>query len=341
MNRSDAGPDVFAEAAGYYLGISRVPDALAVLKTGIDKTGNEALVLLYEKNRYSYEMNRTVYDCVTAIFNSSIQVRTDGLWGIARSDGILLIPCEYEAISTFSVDRAVVMKDAAVYAVDNNNNRIAVIHEAVDDFGNLADDRIAMLIDGSWIRATRELIPGAVMFEQLGMYSGGYAAAKENGKWGVIDMAAKWMIPAEYDEIIMDELGRCYAQGAVFARKDDMVRLYSGGMLTGEAYDDARPFSDEGFAAVKRNGKWGFIDEQGTVTIDFIFDDAQSFGQHLAAVMHGEYWGYINMQGDIVIEPVFLEAKSFSNGSAPVFTQRGWQFITLLEYKKSVSMLNF
>lgn len=334
MGRAEAGPDVFAEAAGYYLGVRRVPDALAALRTGIEKTGSEALVTLYESSRYQYDMNRTVYENVTAIFDSAIQVRTDGLWGIAGSDGVLLIPCEYEAISTFSGGRAVVMKDSEVYAVDRNNNRIAVIRGGIEELGNLAEKRIPLQVNGIWIRATEELIPGAVAFERLGMYSDGYAAAMENGKWGVIDHAAKWLIPAEFDEIIMDELGRCWAQGAAFARNGDKVYLLSGGGRAAGEYEDARPFSDEGFAAVKRNGKWGFVDERGTVMIEFLFDDALSFGQHLAAVKQGDFWGYINMRGDIVIEPVFLEAKSFSDGSAPVFTQRGWQFITLLEYKK-------
>ena len=338
MNRSDASYDVFAEAAEYYLGISRIPDALAVLKAGIGSTGSEELVILYEENRYTYELNRTVYDNVTAIFDSTIQVQIDGLWGIARSDGVIMIPCEYDEISTFSADRAVVRKNDEVYAVDTDNNRIAVIHEDVDEFGNLAGNRLPLFINGSWIRATGELIPGAVEFERLGMYSGGYTSAKENGKWGVIDSAAKWLIPAEFDEIIQDELGRCYAQGAVFARKHDVVYLFSGGRLTEETYDDARPFSGEGYAAVCRNGKWGYIDEHGTVVIDFLFDDALSFGQHLAAVKNGDLWGYINKQGHIVIEPGFLEAKSFADGSAPVYSQRGWQFITLIEYKKRASI---
>jgi len=70
----------------------------------------------------------------------------------------------------------------------------------------------------------------------------------------------------------------------------------------------------------------------------FRFDDALSFGQHLAAVKQGELWGYISMAGHVVIEPVFLEARSFSNGSAPVLSERGWQFISLLEYKRGPSL---
>jgi len=338
MNRRDAGADIFAEAADYYIGISRIQDALAVLKTGIEKTRSEALIMTYESNRYVYELSRQFYDNAAAIHGSTVQVQVDGFWGIARADGTALIPCEYERISTFSIDRAVVEKDGEIYAVDRENNRVAVLRENAADFGNFAENRIPLLVDGKWRRATGDFSLGTVLFEQLGAYSGGYAAAKTGGKWGVIDLSSEWLVPSECDEIMMDELGRCYAQGAVFVRKGSEIYLLVGNRQIEGYYEDARPFSNEGYAAVKRNGKWGYIDTNGTERISFIFDDALSFGQHLAAVKLGEFWGFISIYGHVVIEPVFLEAKSFSNGSAPVLTQRGWQFITLLEFKKGVSL---
>jgi hypothetical protein len=338
MGRRDASPEVFAEAAGYYLGVSRTQDALEVLKAGIARTGSPELIALYESSRYAYEMNRTSYEYVGAIYGNTVQVQNGGLWGIARADGVLLIPCMYERISTFSGDRAVVKKDGEIYAVNRNNNRVAKLSGMADDIGNFANNRIPVFTEGVWRRATGELELGASAFQQMGMYSGGYAAAKSDEKWGVIGIASDWLVPALYDEIILDELGRCYAQGAVFARMGEAVYLLVGGRQVGDAYEDARPFPAEGYAAVKRGGKWGFIDTSGTVKIDFVFDDALSFGQHLAAVRQGELWGYISVYGNIVIEPAFEEAKSFSNGSAPVLTGHGWQFIMLLEYKKVATL---
>ena len=334
MNRKDADPTVFFEAANYYLGISKVKEALEILRSGIEKTSNNDLITVYENSRYAYEIHRPVYESVTAIYNSVIQVLLDGKWGIANYDGTLIIPCDYDKISTFSRDRAIVKKENDIYAIDRNNNRIAVVHKSVADFGNYGNDRIPLLIDGNWRRATGEFELGTSIFEDIGMYSGGYAAAKINDKWGVIDLSNDWLIPPEYDEVILDELGRCYAQNALFIRSGKTVFQVINGTRSDTIYEDAHPFNDEGYAAVKRNGKWGFIDSSGTEVIPFIFDDALSFGQHLAAVRSGEFWGYINIFGYIVIEPVFHEAKSFSNGSAPVLTERGWQFITLLEYQR-------
>lgn len=68
--------------------------------------------------------------------------------------------------------------------------------------------------------------------------------------------------------------------------------------------------------------------------IDFQFDDALSFGQHLAAVKVDGTWGYVSLSGELVIEPQFIAAKSFYHGSAPVQTRDGWRFITLEEYRE-------
>ena len=338
MSRKDAAPEIFAEAANYYLRISRLPDALAALRLGIERTGSEALRGIYESNRYVFQTGRAVYDYAAAIQGSAAQVRVDGLWGIARADGALLIPCEYEKISTFSSDRAIVRQGDEIFAVNSDNNRVAKLQERVLEFGNLAGDRVPLLFEEGWRRATGEFIIGSSVFEQIGTYSGGFAAAKLDGAWGVIDLATNWLIPPEYDEIVLDELGRCYARGAVFTRKGGAVYLYVDGLQTEHVFEDARPFSGEGYAAVRNNGKWGYIDVDGTLVIDFFFDDALSFGQHLAAVKWGDLWGYISSYGQFAINPIFIEAKSFSNGSAPVLTERGWQFITLIEYMRGAGI---
>lgn len=332
MAREGAGPEVFSEAAQYYLDGMEEADAFAVLRDGIARTGSQMLIDLYEANRYAYTVNSAVYQEVTEIYEGCIQVKQGEKWGIASADGSLSIPCEYDRVSTYSGGRAIVRSGGVISAVDGNNNRLALLHAEASDFGNYAQNRMGLKVPDGWVLSDGTFQTGGVIFEEIGMFSDGAAAAKLDGKWGVIDTSGgTWIIPPNYADIIRDGLGRCYAQGAVFVREDDgQIRLLVDGEPVGEPYEDARPFRD-GWAAVKRNGKWGFIDTQGTVQIDFQFDDALSFGQHLAAVRLGEYWGYVSLRGEIVIDPVFLEARSFSGGSAPVRTTAGWQFITLVE----------
>jgi hypothetical protein len=338
MNRADVAPSIFAEAASFHLSINRLPDALDALKKGIEKLNDQSLIDFYEAERYVFKSNRDTYPEVTEISNGRIQVCENGLWGLANADGSLAIPCEYDKISNYSNSRAIVMKDGIVYAVDSGNNRIALSHESIADIGNYGNDRVGVKTGKGWQRANGEFAIGSASFDDIGMYSSNYAAAKQDGKWGVIGTGSEWLLPAEFDEIICDELGRCYGQGAVFAKIGGKAFLFVDSEQLPDAYDDARPFTADGWAAAKRNGKWGFIDTSGVFVIQPQFDDALSFSGHLAAVRQGELWGYVALTGKIAIEPQFLLAKSFQNGNAPVLTDRGYQFIALVEYQKGAEL---
>lgn len=338
INRADAGSDVFREAAEYYFSISRAQTALIILKNGIDRTSCYMLIELYESERYAFNINRISFEDVTLFYGDTIGVKMDGKWGVASNDGSILIPCIYDKVSTFHKNKVVVRQNSEIFAVDRNNNRVSVADNTVTDFGNFSQNRVPVLIDSTWRRASGLFEIGDMEFESIGMSSNGYFVAKSGGLYGIIDISTNWLIPPEFDEIITDEFGRGFSQNAVFVRHLGNIYLLVDESRIAGPFEDARPFSDTGFAAVKRNGKWGFIDNTGTTVIDYIFDDADSFSMHLAAVRIGDYWGYISLRGDVVIAPQFSDAKGFSEGSAPVLTQRGWQIITLVEYKRGINL---
>ena len=73
-------------------------------------------------------------------------------------------------------------------------------------------------------------------------------------------------------------------------------------------------------AAVRIDGKGGFIDLQGNYVINPQFDLVYSFSEGLAAVQIGDWntgkWGFIDRQGNYVINPQFdyVWFWSFSEG---------------------------
>lgn len=333
MSRKDATEEVFLESAKYYLQRGEVKSALDILKRGIDRFNSDTLSNYYEENRYDYSIGLNAYEDVTVGLNGGIQVKLDGLWGLAKTNGTLILPCEYDKVSTYYDGEILTRKGSVISAVTTANNRWALLHQEADDFSNYNDGRAWLHMSDGWHITNSELEVGEKAYSNVGMFSGGYAAVSENGRWGVRDVSGEWYIPPEHDGIVMDELGRCYGQDAVFARDGEQVRLFVKGQQIGESYDDARPFGQTGYAAVKRGDEWGFIDPQGNVVIDFAYVDARSFSQHLAAVATEDGWGYISLQGKLVIEPMFGGAKDFCNGSAPIRTVDGWEFLTLKEYE--------
>ena len=61
-------------------------------------------------------------------------------------------------------------------------------------------------------------------------------------------------------------------------------------------YEAAGNFS-EGLAAVKENGKWGYIDGTGATVVAAKYASAGSFSEGLAAVKSGGKYGYVDRTG--------------------------------------------
>ena len=338
-SRADCPAEVYGEFARYYITQGKIADALTMLKLGIERTKDVELIDYYEEQRYAFTISRNAYEDVTAYLNNGIQVKMGEFWGLADSFGKLVIPCTYEQISTFdTVNKGCVIAlqdDQSAVTLNMKNQIIAKFDSDVKQVGNLSQNIVPLQLEnGKWIFSTSKLTFNKSEYDYIGTTANSAIAMKSEGKWGVISIKGDIIIPYDYDEIILDELGRCSAQNAVFAKKNGVILLIVDGTPKTDTYEDARPFTNDGWAAVKKDGKWGFINTAGEVKINYQFDDALSFVENLAAISDGKNWGYINQTGKIVIEPIFIQAKSFSGGNAPVLTERGWQFISLIEYKK-------
>ena len=99
-----------------------------------------------------------------------------------------------------------------------------------------------------------------------------------------------------------------------------------------QKYEDARLFLEaDGYAAVKVDGKWGFVDKTGKMVIEPQFADAHSFANGYAAIKKNGKWGFIDENGEIVIRAQFEDARDF-NDKGNVFVKDGtqWRLLELL-----------
>ncbi len=91
-------------------------------------------------------------------------------------------------------------------------------------------------------------------------------------------------------------------------------------------YEEARLFC-EGFAAVKLNNRWGYININGENIIPCMFDAASNFKSGLAVVTLNDKYGYINQLGHIVIPFQYDFADKFKHELAPVIIGKKYGFI--------------
>lgn len=73
-----------------------------------------------------------------------------------------------------------------------------------------------------------------------------------------------------------------------------MLFNMNGEQLLDETVEEAG-YVWNGYAPVKKNGKWGFIDTSGTLVVDYIFDGASSLHDGKAYVKYNDEWMIINI----------------------------------------------
>ncbi len=171
-------------------------------------------------------------------------------------------------------------------------------------------------------------------YEEAGCFANGLAPVKQNGKWAVINTDFELVTPFQFDEILMDEYGFCSTYQVFFAKQNDQYYLYdSEGKQISEGFDDAKLFASEEPAAVKRNGKWGFVSHTGEILTEFCYQDANSFCLGYAPYCENGKWGCIDEQGIVLIKPKFDDLQAFTQGGYALAEENGIpEFIGVTTY---------
>ncbi len=224
--------------------------------------------------------------------------------------------------------------------------------------------------------------PFGKMFEYAGVFEKGLSVIKENGKWGIIDTKGNYLVEPKYKGVssagssdrywakedgkwtlfelqshkpisripirIMggfNDKGVCWVEKRTADdTKVERAFMDKNGRVLSPWYDNANDFS-EGLASFERNGKWGFVGEDGQVVIDAQFGYVGTFSNGVAgytSIIDGAFgkWGIINKRGDKILPMVFPWFSSCKNGTCMVrgdngksgFATKKGNWITEAEY---------
>lgn len=140
----------------------------------------------------------------------------------------------------------------------------------------------------------------------------------------LIDKTGKWLTTQEFVSISSTPSDGLYAvkiSGSSGLNSDTDVWgvIDSKGILQASRFN-YQPYFSEGLATFSKDGRYGYMDKNGTVVIKPIYKSARAFSQGLAAVALDNAWGYINKKGETVIKPAYISAGTFSDGVAVVNT---------------------
>jgi WG containing repeat len=80
-------------------------------------------------------------------------------------------------------------------------------------------------------------------------------------------------------------------------------------------YDEVL-FPSNGLLSAQKNGKYGVINLNNEVIVDFVYERISRFQEGYAPVENGYKFGYIDTTGSLVIDLKYDYANSFVNGMA-------------------------
>ena len=211
-------------------------------------------------------------------------------WGFVDEKGTLVIPAEFDEVSSF---------DEGVCRVVNNG-----LYGLIDKKGKF-------------------IVP--CKYKSIGFCVGGFLSVQdaETGKEGFIDKAGKIVVPLKYDiaDRFFDGVAYVYKQkvgcGYVNAAGKEVIPLQ---------YADGWAF-EQGAAPVKKNNKWGFINKKNKPLTSFVYDDAQPFEGGYSVVTKGGKKGFVNPQGKEIVPLIYENAERFSEGLAAVKKEGKWGYI--------------
>lgn len=281
----------------------------------------------------SYDMLFCSYKELGAIYNGSMVVKEEELYGLADSRGQELLEAAYEETHPYSKDGlALVCKDGKYIYIDRDGQTRLVADDSYADLGMMSSDRTIAAVNGKYGYLDEKLLPVTeFMWDDLTLISDSVGACQLNGKWALVSKNGKVKTDYTYDDVMVDENKFCAGQKRIFVKEQGSWRMIDKkGESVGElTFEDAHCFSEEGYAAVCSNGSWGFVNVEGELVIEYQYEAAQSFHNGFAAVCVDGKWGYIDDGGNFVIEPQFEMAAPISeDGTASVKLEK-WRLIQL------------
>lgn len=218
-------------------------------------------------------------------------------WGVINQDGEEVIQPSYQEmivipdktkevfICTYNVN-----EENGTYqtkAVNSNNEEILTGYDQIEALDNMDKN-------------------GNVWYEK------NVLRVKKNGKYGLIDLLGKEILPVEYDEItVLDG-----TENSILTKKADKIGLVNdtGSIIIECNYKEIKKLGDtykDGYITIDEQGKYGVISATKKQILDNKYDEISQVAlKEYYQVKEDEKVKLINSKGETVIENGFDQIKS-------------------------------
>lgn len=329
--------EAFYEQYGIYLvgktnkmGVVRIHDGISETIVPIEYDKIEVLFsgihMLIAQKSGQYRMMKITkntktmspfYDKIGPFYrNAYAPIFRDGFMGVINNKGEEIIPVQYDtmddnAFSLFSVDNvggyAFIIKKGDKLGIFKYNGELLLPFE----YDEIDHEGIFYRIPEYKSKNNMIITPCDYLF------STALIPVKKNNAWGLVDSKFKLVVPCIYRAIRQDtenklKLLKKKGHDLLVMTKDGPQITYSATNKL-EQYSSVRKFKN-GFAVVRKDNKYGYINEEYDEIVPCIYDKASPFECSCGCVKKNGKYGYIDKTGTELTPCVFDEVFSFNHG---------------------------
>ncbi len=270
------------------------------------------------------------------VSNSYIAVYTNGKWGVINSKGDIVVQPTYDeyivipdATKPVFICETNVDADNVTYssnAIDNSSKQLFTSYDKVEALQNVDSD-------------------GQVF------YANNVLKVSKDGKFGLINLAGKELLPCNYDSIEPIK----YIANSFVTKKDGKFGLVDNGgsVIIENLYSDITALTDkyeDGYIVKDDNGKFGLINYSKKQVLDCKYSDIQHVaGSDMYVVKENGNTELITSDGTVKLSNKFDKVASIDNsnviyisgGKYFVMTSDGEDKLTDYQYLEYISDGNY
>ncbi|MEO0041949.1 MAG: hypothetical protein RL329_1397 [Bacteroidota bacterium] len=261
------------------------------------------------------------------------------IWQFRDTKGAL-VGNTYDAARSFCNGFAAVQQKGKWGLI--NRQLKQVIDFKYDNIGDVSENRLRVGLGKNALKFklidTNELeFPISLAFPHLGRFSHGLSVVsadeKPNEK-GYINPFGNVVIPCKKRRVDAGFFKQGYAPVCEQPGVLSFIDLTGKVRFSFPQGLDAKNLPIHGFsngrAAVKKAGKWGFINLNGH-WIGETYDQIKPFSEGIAGVLQGKEWFFIDTLGRKVSPETYKDLQPCSSGVAWVQTKQGWHPLSFLK----------
>lgn len=221
------------------------------------------------------------YDYLGAFNGHYFPARQRGYWGAINDKGKEIVACVHDSILQ-QLNDLIVVKFKGKYGVINFKEDWIVTPQP---------GKVLLLSNDRYIQWTPKTKFLKARNGQIIYFSDNEIETKGDYLLEYLPSGVIWKI--DMNGIIVDRM----------VRPEDVERIFK---------------ESEGLSAIKKDGRYGFVDNRGRLRIANRYEDVKDFSSSLAAAKIRGKWGFINREDQIAIQPVYDEVSSFEGSYALV-----------------------